>query len=350
MDIKKARRAGLVLTIVVAVAVGVYVFKHGQKGTPGVLHIYGNIDIRRVPLAFHDTGRIQKLLVEEGDRVRAGQLVGSLDPVRYEAAAKQLAAEVDAQRWIVARLHSGSRPQEILAARARVRADQAMVKNAKITYQRIKALAGTEYVSRQKLDDAEARLKAARDKLDADKQALKLLVLGPRKEDIAAAEAKLSALTAALELARQKLADTRLYSPAEGIIRNRILEPGDMAFPETPVFTVALYNPMWVRAYIPEPDLGKIAIGMKAVITTDSYPGKSYRGWIGFISPVAEFTPKNVETPELRTRLVYQVRVYVCDKENELRLGMPATVSIRLDQPKPRPDERVPIQKHCQDE
>lgn len=103
-----------------------------------------------------------------------------------------------------------------------------------------------------------------------------------------------------------------------------------MAFPATPVLTLALNTPLWIRAYVPEPDLGKVAKGMKAEITTDSFPGKRYHCWVGFISPTAEFTPKNVETPALRTRLVYQVRIYVNDPQNEFRLGMPATVTISL--------------------
>jgi HlyD family secretion protein len=168
--------------------------------------------------------------------------------------------------------------------------------------------------------------------LKESRQALELAVIGPRKEDIAAAEAQLRSYQASLDLARQRLTDTRLYAPAEGIIRDRILEPGDMTFPQTPVYTLALTRPMWVRAYVPEPSLGKIVPGMRADITTDSYPGKVYRGWIGFVSPTAEFTPKNVETPDLRTRLVYEVRAYICDPQDELRLGMPATVTISLDQ------------------
>ena len=106
-----------------------------------------------------------------------------------------------------------------------------------------------------------------------------------------------------------------------------------MASPGVPAFTLALSNPLWVRAYVPETYLGRIRLGMKASITTDSYPGREFPGWIGYISPTAEFTPKNVETPELRTRLVYQVRVYTCNSQNELRLGMPATVSVALNQP-----------------
>jgi HlyD family secretion protein len=107
-----------------------------------------------------------------------------------------------------------------------------------------------------------------------------------------------------------------------------------MATPATPVYTLALLDPVWIRTYVPEPILGKVAPGMRAEVRTDSYPDKVYSGWVGFISPSAEFTPKTVQTPELRTRLVYQMRVYTCDPNNELRLGMPATVTIPLSQPR----------------
>jgi len=105
-----------------------------------------------------------------------------------------------------------------------------------------------------------------------------------------------------------------------------------MVSPQTPVLTLALTNPVWVRAYLSETRLGKVKPGMKATIQTDSYPGKSYPGWVGYISPTAEFTPKNIETAELRTRLVYQIRIFTCDSSNELRLGMPTTVTISLQQ------------------
>jgi len=132
---------------------------------------------------------------------------------------------------------------------------------------------------------------------------------------------------------RQRLADASLYAPADGIIRNRILEPGDMAFPQTPVMTLAFVDPVWVRAYLPEPMLGRVKLGARAWITTDSYPGKRYEGWVGYVSPTAEFTPKTVQTPELRTRLVYSVRVFACNPRDELRLGMPVSVQIELDAP-----------------
>jgi HlyD family secretion protein len=133
-----------------------------------------------------------------------------------------------------------------------------------------------------------------------------------------------------LATAKKDLADTQLYAPASGVIQDRLLEPGDMATPQTPVFTLALDDPVWVRAYLPEPLLGKAALGMKAWITTDGFPGKRFKGWVGFISPVAEFTPKSVETTQLRSQLVYRVRIFACNPDHRLRLGMPATVTIPL--------------------
>jgi HlyD family secretion protein len=131
-------------------------------------------------------------------------------------------------------------------------------------------------------------------------------------------------------LAKKVWQDGHLYAPSDGIIQDRILEPGDMANSQSPIYTLALVNPVWARVYVSEQDLGKIHQGMRAQIYSDSYPDKSYSGWVGYISPTAEFTPKAVETVELRTSLVYQVRVFACNAQNELRLGMPITVSIDL--------------------
>jgi len=162
-----------------------------------------------------------------------------------------------------------------------------------------------------------------------------LLQAGPRKEDIAEGRAQLAARKAGLVLARQHLKNAELYAPANGVIRNRILELGDMASPQTPLLTLAFIDPVWVRAYLQEPALGRVALGTKAFIYTDSFPDNVYTGWVGYISPSAEFTPKNVQTAELRTRLVYSVRIYACNPQGELRLGMPVTVTIDLAQTLP---------------
>ena len=330
MNKKKIRTAMVFLLVAGLIAGGVYQLVRRENLPKGVMRLYGNVDIRQGRLAFYDTGRIKRLLVQEGDSVKPGQLVAEMDPVRYEMAVKEAEGNVDAQKQVLARMLAGSRPQDIKTARERVKAAEAVFQVNEVTYERIKKLVKGKYVPQQQLDDATSKLKTAKADLKAAQEGLMLAVIGPRKEDIAAAEARLKGYQATLALAHQKLADTNLYAPSAGVIQDRIMEPGDMASPATPVFTLALDTPMWVRAYVPEPSLGKIIPGMEAQITTDSFPEKIYKGWIGYISPTAEFTPKNVETPDLRTRLVYQIRAFVCNPNNELRLGMPATVTLRL--------------------
>ena len=335
-----------ILSIVILAAAGFFVWRrlHQKRAASDSVTIYGNVDIRQVQVAFNDSERIDNLLVDEGSVVHTGQFIGQLVQQRFSDAVAQDQSIVAAEQQVVARLHAGSRPEEIAEARAEaqaanadVAAAQANVKNAELLYQRQQTLAKQQYVSLQIRDDAEraylaqkANLAAAQQILAAKQQTLRLAVIGPRKEDIAAAEATLRADRAALALAQKQLADTRLYAPADGVIQNRILEPGDMVTPQTPVFTLALDNPLWVRAYLPEAQMGKVALGMSAWIEVDSFPGQRFPGWIGFISPVSEFTPKNVETTELRSQLVYRVRVYACNPDHRLRLGMPATVVIPL--------------------
>jgi HlyD family secretion protein len=346
---KKKIRIGIVFLLVAGLIAGsVYRLRRRENAPINALRLYGNVDIRQSRLAFYDIGRIERLLVQEGDAVEPGQLVAEMDSVRYEMAVKEAEGNVNAQKQVLARMLAGSRPQDIKRARERVKAAEAMLQVAQVTYERIKKLVKGKYVPQQQLDDATAKLKTAQSDLKAAEEDLMLAVIGPRKENIAVAEAHLKGYQATLALARQKLADTNLYAPSAGVIQDRIMEPGDMASPTTPVFTMALDRPMWVRAYVPEPSLGKIIPGMKAEITTDSFPGKIYKGWIGYISPTAEFTPKNVETAELRTRLVYQIRVYVCNPDNELRLGMPATVTLRFDAS--GPDKNPPGSSVCRDD
>lgn len=230
-------------------------------------------------------------------------------------------------------MEAGSRPEEIRKSLADVEVARIDADNAERTYLRQLALVEQHFVSKQQADDARAAADAAQAKYHSLQETLRLVQLGPRKEDIAAAKAILQANKAELEVARKELADTSLYAPENGIIQERILEPGDMASPQRPIYTLALTDPVWVRAYVQGTDLGKLRPGMQAYVTTDSYPGKKYRAWIGYISPTAEFTPKSVETTEVRSSLVYQVRIFVCNPQDELHLGMPATVDILLTQP-----------------
>jgi HlyD family secretion protein len=333
------------LPILLAGAGAAYWWMYGRDRTPAdsALTLYGNVDIREVDLAFGTSEHIGELLVQEGDAVQPGQILGRLHAEKLEAEVAAAQAAVDARAQALARLEAGSRPEEIRRARAQANALKAKARTAEITYERLRKLGVQKVAAPEDVDQARASADAAKAQAQAAEETYALAVAGARAEDIAQAKAELAGERANLALAKERLADATLMSPAAGIVRERILEPGDMASPQTPVLTLALTEPMWVRAYVPEPDLGRIVPGMQATVCTDSYPDKVYRGWVGFISPTAEFTPKNVQTPDLRTRLVYQVRVLVCNPENELRLGMPATATVPLDQPAPSATQAA----HC---
>ena len=292
---------------------------------------YGNVDIREVSLAFNASERIEEIAAEEGDRVEKGQVLARLRNDLFKLAVLRSEARVGAQREIVRELVAGTREEEIQKARAETEAAKEKSANATRTCKRLESLAEKNLAARQDADDACAAADMAKAQLKAAVETLNLALAGPREERIAAEKQKLKGYQAELEIVRKNLEDAVLYAPSDGVIRNRILQVGDMAFPQRPVLTLALTDPVWVRAFVPETDLGKIYEGKRAEVKTDSHPEKYYEGWVGYISPTAEFTPKTVQTPEVRTQLVYQVRVFVKNPENELRLGMPATVVIPLE-------------------
>ena len=327
------------LVVVMGLAAGLAWWLNRRESAPRELVVYGNVDLRQVELSFNNSERIAAVLVQEGDRVRQGQLVARLDTRRLEPQVAQAEAQAAAQQQVVKRLRSGSRPEEIAQARANVESAKADAVNARQQYERIKSAAemsAGRAVRQQDVDSARAALQVAEAKLAVNERALELAVIGPRKEDIAEAEARLRANEAQVALLRQQLVDAQLLAPIDAVVRTRILEPGEMASPQKPVFSLAITDPKWVRAYVSESNLGEIHEGMAAAVAVDSFPQRRFEGWVGFISPVAEFTPKSVQTEELRTSLVYEVRVFVKDPSDELRLGMPATVYLNTDKEKGR--------------
>ncbi|WP_456375231.1 efflux RND transporter periplasmic adaptor subunit [Thiolapillus sp.] len=329
-DVPMKKLLPVVLVLLVAGAAVARFRLRPQEVQGNSLTLYGNVDIREAQLTFNASEHVGEVLVEEGEHVRKGQLLARLHQELFRSRVAQAQAQVEAKRQQLIKLKAGSRPEEIEKAQAEVAAAQARAKAARDTWQRLQRLVEKKLASREEVETARSNASAAQAQVEAAQAALKLLEAGPRKEDIAAAQADLKAAEANLALTRQNLANTELRAPADGIVRTRILEPGDMASPLKPALTLAFANPVWVRAWLPETLLGKVKPGMPASIFSDSYPGNEYAGWVAYISPTAEFTPKNVETPELRTRLVYQLRVMACNGNEELRLGMPATVQIDL--------------------
>jgi len=341
----------IVLLAVLGALTGGYWYwqAHRKVDKENDLVLFGNVDVRQVELAFNSSERIAQILVEEGDHIKKDQLLAKLEIKRFEIAVDRAKAFLDSQGQVIARLEAGSRPEELRKAEADVKAAEANSRDLEHRLQRVVKLVPTKAATQQDLDDARAAAQSAKARTQALQATLDLAIAGPRKEDIAEAKAMFKRYEAELALAKHDLSDAHLYSPSDGIVQERILEMGDMASPQKTVYTIALTDPIWVRAYVTEPDLGKLFEGMKAIVLTDSFPGKQYEGWVGFISPTAEFTPKPVETTELRTKLVYQVRVFVNNPQNELRLGMPATVKIQLQQGKPKKIQSTEPSKHPAD-
>jgi membrane fusion protein PltH len=328
----KIARFIVLAVCIIAIGVGLWWWLIRPQSATELL-LYGNVDLRQVELPFNGSERIAEVLVQEGDRVSQGQVLARLDTGRLTPQLAKAEADVAVQSEVVARLHHGNRPEEIAESRANVAAAAADADNARAQFARVRALSDSSSgrgVSRQEMDSAKAALDMAQARLAVNRKALTLEDQGPRKEDIAQAEAQLRADQAQLALVQQQFKDAALLAPLNAVVRSRIVEPGEMASPQKAAFTLAITDPKWVRVYAAESDLGAIHEGKSATVTVDAFPKRNFAGRIGFISSVAEFTPKSVETTELRSSLVYEVRVFVADTNDELRLGMPATVHVAL--------------------
>ena len=316
----------IVAIVLVAATAALVVLRRGS-GNDGPLILYGNVDIRDVELAFRQPGRIQSMAVEEGDPVEAGQLLASLDAQPFEDALHAAEAEVAVATAELDKLKSGSRPQEIAQAEAGVSRAEAALRNAEHDFKRQTSLLDSGASSQRIVDAARSQRDQAAAALRSAQEALSLARTGARSEDIAAGKARLAAATAHQAQAETALADTRLTAPTRATVITRVREPGSMVGAGTPVYALSLRDPLYVRAYVSEPQLGRIAPGTKVQVETDSST-KPYEGQIGFISPTAEFTPKSVETTDLRTDLVYRLRIVVGNADQGLRQGMPVTVRV----------------------
>ena len=320
------KKQGLALVLL---ALGSALFFYFSQAESELLTLYGNVDQRQLELAFIDAERIAEVLAEEGMLVQEGQVLARLETRRLHDRIAVLAAEQAAALAALTRLENGTRPEEIDQARAALAAEEAELHFARQQYERyldIWQKSKGAALSKQDLDMTRLQLSVAQARLKQAQEQLRLAELGPRQEDIDEARARFTSSTNSLEEQRKRLADAELKSPAPAVIRSRLLEAGEMASPQRAVFSLALVSPKWIRAYVSETDLGQMRPGRTALISVDSQPGQQIPGTLGFISSLAEFTPKTVQSPDLRTSLVYEIRVFVEDSQDLLRLGMPATV------------------------
>ena len=271
---KRALIAILVLALI-GLALFIYLHKHKTEDD-NTITLYGNVDIRQVDISFRVEGRVKELYFDEGDLVCTGDLMAVLDPEPYEDIVEQ--------------------------TKAQIKAHKSLFEINEIVYKRRLDLIKNGSVSQEDFQQSEANFKTSKSNLEL-------------------AEAQ-------LETALTNLKDTKVYAPTDGWILTRIREPGSVVRSTDPVLTLSVKSPVWIRAYIPEPQLGMIQPNMHAFVFTDTEGGKVYEGHVGFISPMAEFTPKTVETKELRTDLVYRLRIIVDNPDQGLRQGMPITVKL----------------------
>ncbi|MEJ5033096.1 HlyD family efflux transporter periplasmic adaptor subunit [Acinetobacter sp. MYb177] len=320
----------LVGVLLIAVAAAFLWFSR-DKADPDHLVLYGNVDIRQVSLAFETAGRIQSLAVQEGDRVQKGQVLAELNTESLIIQAQQAQAQLHVQQQTLNEQAAGNRPEEITQAKAKVQSAQAQFENADKQYQRLNVLnrsTAGQAVSKQEVDAAKSNMKMAEAAVGETKANLELLLKGARTEDREAAKAQYESTKANLDLIDYQITQSKLLAPVNGVIRARLQEVGDMTTSNKSVYTIALIHPKWVRVYASETDLGHINMGAAAQVLRDSQPNQPITGKIGYISSVAEFTPKTVQTEDIRTTLVYEVRIYVDDPNDQLKMGQPVTVHI----------------------
>lgn len=326
------RSLPILILLAAAIAAGAYFYPRlNRKAEPqNQLTLSGNIEAHESLVSFKVPGRIVELPIEEGQRVDAGALLARLDDADYQQKVRIAEATVNVRQSNLALMLAGTRSQEVNASEQSMINAQAELEEKKIESDRAQRLFGKDELSAQDRDLAETALKRAQATFRAAQQRYNEAVEGSRKEDIAIARANLKQADADLGLSRVNLDYTTLHSPSTGVITVREAELGEVVIPGTPVVTLADLDHIWLRAYIAETDLGRIRWGQDASVTTDTYPGKQYRGRISFISSSAEFTPKSVQTYKERITLVYRIKIDVDNPNHELKPGMPADARIDL--------------------
>jgi HlyD family secretion protein len=371
----------------VAIVAAILSYKYIQDRSakdPSIIRVSGNIEVTDAEVSFKIPGRVEERLVDEGQEIKAGQLVARLDRTELAQEVALRKAEVQASQAALAELEAGSRPEEIAGAEASVQKAQARLNDLlagsrpqeiaaveaevqrakadadrlKVEEERQRALYNKEIISAReyevartgyemalaKVKELEERLnlvkegprkeeiEQARAALREAKERYDLVKKGPRKETIDQARARLQQARESLAIAETRLGYTTLASPLSGLVLSKNVEPGEYVASGTPVITVGDLENVWLRAYINETELGRVKVGQRVRVTTDTYPGKIYEGRISFISSKAEFTPKNVQTEKERVKLVYRVKADIPNPKMELKPGMPADADILLNQ------------------
>lgn len=304
------------------------------------LRASGYVEATEVRVAAEVGGRVLRMPVEEGNRVTAGALIAELDTGDVAIAIRRVDAERAQAAAQLRLLQAGARPEDVRQARAQAEAAQGDVaaaeselKSAELDLARFEALLASSAGSRKQRDDAAtrrevaaARVAATKDRVHAANEAVARLRAGARREEIAAAQARVDAVDAQLAALRKNEADARVTSPVDGIVTSRLVDPGEVVAPRTPLVVVTDLDRAWANVYVDEPVVPRLKLGQTIPLMTDA--GQRLAGTITYISPKAEFTPRNVQTAEERTKLVYRIKVTTDNKQGVLKTGMPVEAEI----------------------
>jgi HlyD family secretion protein len=301
-----------------------------NQNNPQVISASGTVEAVEVNVASKTAGQVEKLLVQEGARVAKGDVLAIIDSSSLEIQLREAEAAVALAEAQLELLLKGARIEDIRQAEGILSQAQANLKLAEDEFQRIDALFAKQSATAQQRDNAETRLAVARAQHEVAKQGLQRLERFARPEELKQARARLEQAAAGRDLLKKMVADATIVSPTPGIVTHKAVEQGEYVSPGTTLVTVADLSLVRLEIFVPEPEVGRIRLGQSADVTIDSYPGRAFRGEVIFISPEAEFTPKNIQTKEERVKLVYRVKIGVPNSEVILKPGMPADAIISL--------------------
>ncbi|MDD4197030.1 MAG: efflux RND transporter periplasmic adaptor subunit [Syntrophorhabdaceae bacterium] len=328
--IPKKRLVPVVIIAVIVIAAVIFTVRYMRNHDDGTMRLSGNVEVTEHNIGFKVPGKVMELNVDEGDRVKQGDLLAKLSSADVKALVDQNRAAFEEAKVKLAELKAGSRKQEIGRARAESASLEAELMRARKDFERAEVLYDNGAISASRFDAAKSAYETRLGQVKSAKQQQSLVEEGPRREDIRAAELRVQQLTALVANTEDKLADTRLYAPITGIVFRKNVELGEIVQPGAAIFVVGDLEHPWVKVYVKEDKLSLVKLGQKARITVDTYKDRYYDGTVTFISSDAEFTPKNVQTQEERVKLVFGVKVTVKNKDQELKPGMPADVRILL--------------------
>jgi len=315
-----------IVFLILAVIAGVlfYLFKRDKDQGNTPIKVSGNIETTEVDVGFKIPGRIVSISVQEGDWVEKGRVLAKLDDDDLRQRLELARATLKSAQARLNKLLAGSRPEELREAEAALNQAQFDLENKQAHYERMKSLHQIRVIPKETLDNAEAGYKIAKAAFQRATENYQLVKEGPRKEDIEDARAQVEQARASLKLTETQLGYTVLYSPISGVVLVKSGEMGEVVNPGTSILTLADIENVWLKAYIPETDLGKVKWGQEVLVTTDLRPKKVYKGKISFISSQSEFTPKQIQTEKERVTLVYRIKVDIPNPDRELKPGMPA--------------------------